>query len=280
MAKSSKMASPDAVSRKTSPKKPGPEADETLESLKIWWYENGKYLVASAVIGLAAVGGWKAWEYNQQMTMREASGLYAELIDYIENEEPAAEPSESAENENSTAVSSRPGAGEEHVAERLFNRLSDDFRDTPYPVLAALAMARFRVTDGDVPAAAEHLRWAAEHTEQEGIKALALVRLTRVLLEMGRIEEASDILIDYDFPRGLEAIAEEINGDILRAQKRNREAIAAYRNALSRLPDQQGFIEMKLQILGASPVDDASPEADTEPAAELPEDTGAPDIIQ
>jgi len=57
------------------PKKPGPARDESLDSLKAWWYENGKYFVASALIGLFAAGGWKAWDYNGQRTTRGASGL-------------------------------------------------------------------------------------------------------------------------------------------------------------------------------------------------------------
>ena len=278
MARSKKTTSSPAAPRDKAPRTPA-GGDETLESLKLWWHENGKYLVVSAVVGLAAVGGWRVWEYSHQMTMREASGLYAELLEQVENAEPAPlspEADDVAEGA-STPTESAARAG---AAESLFADLRDGFDNTPYPVLAALALARLRVEAGDLAAAAEHLRWAADNGDQQEFKALALVRLMRVLLEMGKVEEASDVLIDNDFPRGLDAVVGEINGDILYMQKRFGEAVAAYREALSKLPDRQGFIEMKLQALGAS----ASAEGDSArtPRApvEVPDDTGVPNIMQ
>ena len=265
---------------------PPSTGDETLDALKLWWSENGKYLVVSAVIGLAAVGGWRAWEYNHQMTMREASGLYAELLERIEDVEPAeSSPDDDAdadaeEDVNEDASAPPESAARADAAEELFADLRADFANTPYPVLAALAMARLRVETGDLAAAADHLRWAADHSDQQEFKALALVRLMRVLLEMGKAEEASDVLIDNDFPRGFDAVAGEINGDVLSTQQRFGEAVAAYREALSKLSDRQGFIEMKLQDMGASASEeDAAPTAPRAPA-EVPADTGVPNIMQ
>ena len=278
MARSKKTTPSPATPRDKAPRTAA-SGDDTLESLKLWWHENGKYLIASAVVGLAAVGGWRVWEYNHQMTMREASGIYAELLEQIENVEPA---SQSPEADAVAADASTPTESAAHAGttESLFADLRDGFADTPYPVLAALALARLHVETGDVEAAAEQLRWAADNGDQQEFKALALVRLMRVLLEMGKVEEASDVLIDNDFPRGLDAVVGEINGDILYARKRFGEAVVAYREALSKLPDRQGFIEMKLQALGAS----ASAEGDSgrTPRApvEVPDDTGVPNIMQ
>lgn len=42
--------------------------EETLETLKKWWEENGKQLVAAIVIVAAGFGGWNFWEGQQLAT--------------------------------------------------------------------------------------------------------------------------------------------------------------------------------------------------------------------
>ena len=265
----------------------GAGGDETLETLKLWWHDNGKYFIASAVIGLAAVGGWRLWEYNHQMTMRDAAGLYAELLEQVESGGAAAEAQaanaddgDADDGDAAAEDAAPPEAQARAAAERSFDDLRDGFANTPYPVLAALALARLHVESGDLAAAAERLRWAADNGDQQQFKALALVRLMRVLLEMGELEEAEDVLIDNDFPSGLEEVAGEINGDILYARRRSAQAVAAYREALSKLSDQQGFIEMKLQELGAPASAADAPERAPPVPAEVPDDSGVPNIMQ
>jgi len=217
-----------------SPKKPGPARDESLDSLKAWWYENGKYFVASALIGLFAAGGWKAWDYNRQMNTREASGLYVALLAEVGNENRA-------------------------ESERLFNDLRDNYAGTPYPALGALSMAKLGVAEDDLFEAVEHLRWAIEHTDQDGLRALAQVRLMRVLLESGDAQAAAAIMEQYSFPRGVEALAAEANGDAMITLGQRNAAIAAYRESLSQLPDNYGFLDMKLQTLGVTPGEEEAP---------------------
>lgn len=278
-------ATPPAAARAKPPRGAaggGGGGDDTLEALKLWWHENGVYLVVSAVIGLAAVGGWRVWEHNHQMTMREAAGVYAELLDQVEDAAPAAEPFDADADDEDAAAPPRASTQSEsyEAAGRLFADLRDGFVNTPYPVMAALALARLHVEAGDLAAAAERLRWAADNADQEEFKALALVRLMRVLLEMGKIGEAADVLIDNDFPRGFDPVIDDVNGDVLNAQRRPGQAIAAYREALSKLSDQQGFIEMKLQTLGA-PASDESGLGRTPPApVAAPADTGVPSIMR
>ncbi|MDD9869177.1 MAG: tetratricopeptide repeat protein [Gammaproteobacteria bacterium] len=216
------------------PKKPGPARDESLDSLKAWWYENGKYFVASALIGLFAAGGWKAWDYNRQMTTREASGLYVALLAQVGDE-------------NRTE------------SERLFNDLRDNYAGTPYPALGALSMAKLGVAEDDLFEAVEQLRWAIEHTDQDGLRALAQVRLMRVLLESGDAQAAAAIMEQFSFPRGVEALAAEANGDAMITLGQRNAAIAAYRESLSKLPDNYGFLDMKLQTLGVTPDEEEAP---------------------
>ncbi len=236
------------------PKKPNPNQDESLESLKAWWYENGKYFVASALVGLFAVGGWKVWDYNQQMSTREASGIYAGLLVEVEDEN-------------------------RDESERLFAELRDDYAGTTYPALGALSMAKLEVADGNLREAAEHLRWAIEQTDQEGLRSLMRVRLMRVLLEAGEAQTAAGLMEEHDFPRGVEALAADANGDVMYSLQQRRAAVAAYREALSLLPDDYGLIKMKLQMLGISPGDDDESAPVRAPSAQVPE-TGAPDIVR
>ncbi len=282
MAKPNNAAPPAAPRGKPPRDAAGGGGDDTLEALKLWWHENGVYLVVSAVIGLAAVGGWRVWEHGHQMTMREAAGVYAELLEQVEDAVPAAESfAADADDEDAAPPPRASTQSEAHeAAARLFADLHDGFGDTPYPVLAALALARVHVEAGDLAAAAQRLRWAADNADQEEFKALALVRLMRVLLEMGNTEEAADVLIDNDFPRGFDAVVGDVNGDVLNAQRRPGQAIEAYREALSKLSDQQGFIEMKLQTLGAPASDEGGLGRTPQAPVEAPGDTGVPNMMR
>ena len=54
--------------------------EEQVEALKKWWRENGKAIVGGAVLGLALVGGWQAWQSYQKGEAELASAYYEEFM--------------------------------------------------------------------------------------------------------------------------------------------------------------------------------------------------------
>ena len=54
--------------------------EETIESLKKWWEENGKQLMLGAVTIVAVFSAWSYWQYSQSGASESASDVYEEIL--------------------------------------------------------------------------------------------------------------------------------------------------------------------------------------------------------
>ncbi len=201
------------------------ETDEQqVEALKAWWDENGTSIIFAVVFALAVVGGWRGWQAWQGNRAQDASQHYAELLDSIE--------------QGDAAVSTH------------FNALQADFSDTPYGVLGALQTAKHRVQTDDLEGAASALQFAIDEASDADLKAVAAVRLARVLLEL---ERASDALaaLPSDAPSSFEGLIETVRGDIHLEQGDFDAARTAYQRAVdsgAAVADRR-FVDMQLTDL-------------------------------
>ena len=126
-----------------------------------------------------------------------------------------------------------------------------EYPRTSYASFVALAQAKQAVEAGKLDVAEQHLRWVVEHAGEPTDRALASLRLARVLLDQGKAQAAQDAL-GKDIPASSPALA-EIRGDIAHAQNRPQEARQAYQEALAGLPPESGqaaLIKLKLDALG------------------------------
>lgn len=55
--------------------------EERMEAARLWWRENGKFVVIGAVLGIGVVLGWRGWEEYQVRHARAAATLYYQLYD-------------------------------------------------------------------------------------------------------------------------------------------------------------------------------------------------------
>ena len=200
--------------------------EEQLEAIKKWWAENGKAVIAGVVLGLGAIFGWRGWVSYEQGRSEAASALYEEVIIAIEAPDPE------------TAVA---------VGDRLMN----DYADTPYAAMAALARAKTNVESGDLQSAAQALRWAMDNGRDVDVAEVARLRLARVQYALNQPDEALATL-QQEFPPAYAALVEELRGDILVEKGDAEGARAAYRKALqdSRAVVDRSALEMKLNDLG------------------------------
>ena len=202
--------------------------DESKEMLSEWWHDNGKYFIAGAVLGIMAIGGWKGWDYYIEVQATEAAMQYEEMLDYIALED-------------------------EQDATQVLITLRDEYAATTYAVFASFAMAKFKVEQGHLEEAAADLRWVVENAKHEELESLAWVRLARVLLELGQSEEAYDIVLSGNFPRGIEELASEVRGDYLIRQGKYEQAQDIYQKAISTsMADDYNFIMMKMEEIGST----------------------------
>ena len=200
--------------------------DESTEMLAEWWHDNGKYFVVGAILGILAIGGWKGWSYYTETRAMEAALQYRNMLDHI-------------------------ASVEEQDATSALNMLRDRYATTTYSVFASFAMAKFKIEQGQLEEAVTDLRWVTEHSKYEELKSLAWVRLARVLLELGKKEEAYDIVLSYSFPRGVEELAAEVQGDYLVQEGNYEQAKEAYQRAISTsMLDDYNFIMMKVEEIG------------------------------
>jgi predicted negative regulator of RcsB-dependent stress response len=119
--------------------------------------------------------------------------------------------------------------------------LVSDYSGSPYATLAALAMAKLRVEDGELEAAQTQLQWAVDNAGADYLRTIARLRLARVKLALGDPDGAEAELAAAGPAADTEAVFVELRGDILSARGDLDGAAAAYGQALAiSAPDYPG----------------------------------------
>jgi predicted negative regulator of RcsB-dependent stress response len=203
--------------------------DDQLAQLKDWWQRNGKPLVFGAIVALAAVTGWQAWQKHKSNQAQGASYVYQQLV------EAALAPSGQPDVAKVTALSSE---------------LKDNYEGTAYQQYGSLFIAKVAVDEGKFDDAAAELQSVVDKPVNEELGELARQRLARVLSAKGQIEEALKLL-DGNAPKAFVAGREELRGDLLVRLNRSDDAYTAYQKARESLADEAavGSLQMKLDDL-------------------------------
>ena len=199
--------------------------EQQVEALKEWWKQNGTAVITGAVLGIAALGGWRGWDWYQEKQAMQASDMYVDVQNaLIQND-----------------------AGALHdKAETLRSK----FKSTPYAVLATLHEAKAQSEKGDLAAAAESLRWAIDNSSQNSVQDIARIRLARVLVADNKLDEAA-AMINRNLPKAYASLVNEIRGDIFLAKGETEQAKEAYDQALeSADASSVEFLRIKRNDLG------------------------------
>lgn len=207
--------------------------EEQLDAVKRWWKENGISLVAGAVIAAAGVFGWHAWQNYQQGQSEAASMRYQQLVNMTTG-------SDLAEDE---LVSAR----------NMVSELNDEHGNTLYAELALLLDARIAVQQGDLEGAKASLESAADNSSRRYVQSLAWLRLARIELAEGNVDQAL-ALLDEPITDALAAQREDVRGDAFAAQGDTEAARDAWQNALqlAQTHNQPLYgVQFKLDDLGA-----------------------------
>jgi predicted negative regulator of RcsB-dependent stress response len=118
-----------------------------------------------------------------------------------------------------------------------------------------LLLARLQTEKGQADAATTVLRWLGEKTSDEGLRALAALRLAGLELDAKRWDEALKA-VEAVNAKGFEALAADRRGDILMAQGKVQQASDAFLAAWKAFPDTVEYrrvVEAKLNTLGVAP---------------------------
>lgn len=202
--------------------------EEQIDQIRRWWSEYGRSVIAGVIIALVGIFGWQQWNGYQDRQELAAAAVYQALVaDLGDDNTPA--------------------------AKKRAEQLQSEHEGSIYAVLAAFQMAVRYVENDDLQAAAQVLRWAAEHSQAPVLQTIARLRLARVLLGSGDADRA--LAAAKPIPEGAFAAPfQELLGDIHTARSERAAAIKAYRAALADGVNGQrrGLIQAKLNDLGAA----------------------------
>ncbi len=199
--------------------------EEQVEALKNWWKENGKSVIAGLVLGLGGVFGWQYWTQHQMQIAEQASQQFEQLTNSVAADSPA-------------AVTQ---------AEAIITQ----YEQTPYAVFAALNLAKVKFQQGDVAGAKAQLQWVIAEADDPSLQQIARLRLARLLLDQGSLDEASALVAQApaDSFRGDFA---ELKGDIALQQGDRAAARQAYQEALEYDVSNSALVQMKFDDLAAA----------------------------
>lgn len=198
--------------------------EEQVESIKKWWKENGRSVIAGAAIGLGAVFGWRWWLDHRQGVAEDASAAFEQLLAQAADKDPSA-------------------------ALGQAESLTKEFGNTAYAAFSTLVTANTKYQKGDKDGARAELEKTIQKAPDPGMRSLAVLRLGRILLDQGDAAGAAALLSRHPAASGFAGDQAALVGDIALAQGDTAAARKAYAEALKKNPSSASLIQIKLDNL-------------------------------
>lgn len=201
---------------------------EQGELVRKWLRENGASILIGVGLGLLLIFGWQQWRTHRARHQAEAAVQYQALT-------------KAADAKDAAAVT------------KGYELLKTDYADSAYAVLGAMREAESALARSDKAAALAAAQWGYDHASGEAMKTLAGLRLARVQLGDGKVQEAL-ALADALPAGGYAALIAELRGDAFVALGKPDEARTAYQAAIDASDasaPNRATLEMKLHDIGA-----------------------------
>ncbi len=215
---------------------------EQIDQIRSWWSEYGGYVIVGVAAGALLLFGFNYYQNSKLAAQLESSALYETLTNHVVE-------------------------GNLDDAEIVADQLATSFANTTYAAQSRLAMARLYMDTNRDQDAADALTGLLAGAASDELKAVARVRLARILLYQDKPQEVVDLLEGQDNP-AFAATYGEVLGDAYHALGRIADAQAAYQRVLMD-PLSQGTVDQQLvqwKALDLPEVPTEEPPA--EPAAE------------
>ncbi len=202
--------------------------EQQVEAIKKWWKENGSMVMAGVLLGIVVIFGWRYYDNYQKNHAEYASNVYNSVMQIVAT-----------------------GQGADDLQIKV-NELLAEYSDTPYASLSALVLAKQQIKSGDFTKAQQQLEWVINNADQEELRHIARLRLTRLLFA-GKQYDAALKLLNVDYPKSFAVMYEELKGDLYVAQGELNMARVAYDKAILNSGLQAGkWLKLKRDDLGSS----------------------------
>ena len=214
------------------------EEQEQLDQIKHFWKKYGNLISWVLIVVLGGYASWNGYQYWQ----RDQAAKAAVLFDEVER---------------------AATAGDVVRIERSLADMKDKFGGTQYAHQAALLAAKALQAKDKSDAARAALIWVAETAPDAAFRDIARLRLSALLLDAGKTDEALSQL-SAPFTPSMTGLADDLRGDALQVKGQKSEALAAYQSAWKQLadsPDYRRLVEAKLNALGMDPLEAAITES-------------------
>jgi predicted negative regulator of RcsB-dependent stress response len=211
------------------------QEQEQIDALKAFWKQYGNLITWTLTLVLGAFAAWNGWNWYQRDQATKASVMYDEVDKAVQ-------------------------AKDLDKAARLFGELRERYSGTAFVPQAGLAVASLQIEKDKADDAKTLLSWVSDNASEAEYKTVALLRLAGVQLDAKKFDEALKALDAAKAPT-FEALVADRRGDVLMAQGKRAEAVAAYQIAWKGLPqtvEYRRLVEAKLTSLAAAPEPAAS----------------------
>jgi len=171
--------------------------DEQVEAIKSWWKKNGTALLTVILVVVVAISGWRYWQNSEFVESANASATFEVL-------------------------QSRSLQGSFGDVARDALKLMNENPESPYAAAAALLHATYDYEKADIEQAQTNLQWVIDHATSEELKAIAQIRMARLLAQQSKLDDAQAILAkiprdaedsalsaDIDYLQGLIALSKQ-----------------------------------------------------------------------
>lgn len=206
------------------------EEQEQLDQLKHFWKTYGNLISWLLIAVFGSIAAMNGWQWYQRTQSTKASAIYEEIERAVQ-------------------------AGDFARAEQGFADVKDRFGGTVFAQQAGLLVAQAAADKGQTDAAKAALAWVTEHASDEGLQAVARLRLVALLVQAKAYDEALQQL-SQEMPPEFAPLVADRRGDIYNLQGKKAEARAEYETAwkgLQAQADYRRLVEVKLTALGVDP---------------------------
>lgn len=200
--------------------------EQEIANFKYFWQRWGKWVFALLLVAALAYLAYVLYQSHERGNGEKAAGVFETFA---------------------TQYQANNDAG----AKKALLQLQQDYPKTIPAAQATLMMAGVAFDQGKYDDAIKHLQWVGNKQKSDFIQALVAQRLAVVYLQQQKYDQALAAL-DVKVADPFKPTLLETRGDILVAQQKNKEAVAAYDGALKLLPKeapQRQVVQMKADSL-------------------------------